>query len=156
VYALGAAAACLLLTRIGCGPIPCRYEFAAIIKAPDCGVLGEAPTIAAAMDSRGDVCGFYYQGSFIHDEAFVWVGPSPGRFVTIPRPPGVVSTYALNLSDSGLVCDSWWRGNGFDIQRGFTYDLKTGSFAGLEPLPRGQRCSVASLTSSFWHTCPIV
>ncbi|HRQ75820.1 MAG TPA: DUF3466 family protein [Phycisphaerales bacterium] len=127
VAAALAAAACAAPSAFA----QCSYEVAAIIQAPPCPIVGPPVTRGHGMNSLGHVCGSYAQCWVTADEAFYWT-PETG-FHTIPRLPGMLSSYATGINDHGIVCG--YMTTGIDVgDRAWVYDTKTGEMMFLEPL----------------------
>ena len=74
----------------------CQYEVT-IIQALGCN--DPPPTIGTAINEHGHIAGYYYQCASGDFEAFVWT-PKSG-LTTLPRPPGVFSSLASDISDGG-------------------------------------------------------
>lgn len=109
----------------------CNYEVTAIIQAPPCPIVGPPVTRGHGMNSHGHVCGSYAQCWVTADEAFYWT-PETG-FHTIPRLPGMLSSYATDINDHGIVCG--YMTTGIDVgDRAWVYDTATGEMMFLEPL----------------------
>ncbi len=114
----------------------CNYEITAVIAAPRCPApFNNVPaTIGTALTEGPDpaVVGFYFPcGAGTADTAFVWRATT--GLVTLPRPAGVGSMGAYDISKSGVIVGTYTvSGVGF---RGFVYE--NGQYTELSPLPGG-------------------
>ena len=114
----------------------CQYEITAVIAAPRCPPpFNNVPaTIATALTEGPDpaVVGFYFPcGAGTADTAFVWRAST--RLVSLPRPAGVSSMQAADISESGVIVGTYDVINvGF---RAFVY--QNGQYTELPPLPGG-------------------
>ena len=129
----------LVLSAIGvCSAVhgQCNYEVTAIIQAPPCPppFNDPPPTIGTALTEGPDaaVVGFYYPcGASTANSAFVWRAST--GVITLPRPAGVGSMQASDISESGAIVGTYDAAErGF---RGFVYE--NGVFTELPPDPRG-------------------
>jgi uncharacterized membrane protein len=110
---------------------PCNYEVVAIIASEPCPPFGQLSTYGTAMNSQGDVAGFYLNCGLGYD-AFFWSEDT--GFVTLPRPAGVFNALAYGVNDNRIVCgEHQISGVG---ARGFVYDINNpgAGFTYLEPL----------------------
>ena len=119
----------------GAAHAQCQYEITAVIAADPCPPpFNNVPqTIGTAFNEAGDtVVGWYKQcGAATGEEAFVWRADT--GLVTLPRPAGVSSAQAADISESGVIVGTYLvSGVGF---RGFVYE--NGEYTELPPLPGG-------------------
>ena len=114
----------------------CQYEITAVIAGPRCPPpFNNVPaTIGTALTEGPDaaVVGFYYPcGASTANSAFVWRAST--GVITLPRPAGVGSMQASDISESGAIVGTYDSAErGF---RGFVYE--NGVFTELPPDPRG-------------------
>ncbi len=95
----------------------CQYEVVQLDYPITCG-LGSVITRGVGLNNQGAVVGSYQCATWKHTEAFLWT--PEGGFVTIPRPSGVCSAGAADISDSGVIV-----GTSAPIcspERGFVYE----------------------------------
>ena len=123
----------------------CQYEVTAVIAAPRCPPpFNNVPaTIGTALTEGPDpaVVGFYFPcGAGTADTAFVWRAST--GLISLPRPPGVTSMQAADISESGVIVGTYDSAErGF---RGFIYE--NGQYTELAPLPGGAwsgTCAIA-------------
>ena len=114
----------------------CQYEITAVIAAPPCPPpFNNVPaTIGIALTEGPNpaLVGSYYPcgASTVHS-AFVWRAST--GLVTLPRPAGVSSMGAYDISESGVIVGTYDSAErGF---RGFVYEK--GQYTELPPLPGG-------------------
>ena len=120
----------------GAAHAQCQYEITAVIAAPRCPppFNNVPPTIGTALTEGPDaaVVGSYYPcGASTAHSAFVWRAST--GLVTLPRPAGVGTMEAYDISESGVIVGTYDSAErGF---RGFVYD--DGQYTELPPLPGG-------------------
>ena len=97
----------LLMTRQALAQ-PCGgYEVTAIIQAPDCPPFGFPPTIGRGISEPIDgglpnVVGYYQSCTIGPDTAFLWIG-NEDNFITLPMPPGTISSRAYGIAGTQIV-----------------------------------------------------
>lgn len=143
----GSIGAALGLSTVwGAAQIPCKYEVAAVISAPGCG--GYSITYATGISPNGAyVCGYWTCPGAGTSSAFVFKTATQ-EFITLPNPPGIVSSAADDVSDAGLVVGEH---AGFAPvgHFGFVYDLDTGQYlAQIPPLHPDGTCGLNAINSS--------
>ena len=108
----------------------CSYEVTTI-RGPSCGVF-DPPVSGTGLNEHGHVVGYYQQcANPARHEAFLWT-PQSG-LTTLPRPVGVNSAQAADISDAGVIVGTYTVTNvGF---RGFVYE--DGGYTELAPAPPG-------------------
>src|SRR5262249_30067503 len=79
----------LCCSRTTLGQIPCQYEIAATIVGPTCPFFGPTGLVPEAISPNGTYVTGRYAQCEDGEEAFLWIGPPPGRLFTIPRPVDV-------------------------------------------------------------------
>jgi probable HAF family extracellular repeat protein len=110
---------------------PCNYEVTVNLHYPiNCG-MGNVITVGIGLNEHGAIVGYYKCPISKYSEAFLWT-PEEG-YVTLPRPPGVLSSGASDINDDGVIVGTYLRdGAGF---RGFVYE--NARYTELPPLPGG-------------------
>ena len=132
------------------GALPCRYE-PTTIYGPPCGENSFAPITPQAINSAGQIAGYYGGCLGGPDTAFVWTAKD--GLVTIPDPPQAISSAAVDITED-------LAGNGLGVIAGyippfaqpalaFRYDWR--SFTLLQPLP-GDNWSQARSINGSLHT----
>ncbi len=95
----------------------CQYDVTALSYPLHCS-FGPVFTYGGGLNEHGNVVGAYQCPVWTHTEAFLWT-PEEG-FVTLSRPPGIVSAWAADINDHGVICGEMVV-NGVGT-RGFVYD----------------------------------
>jgi len=140
------AALLALCGASGAAQAQCQYEITAVIAAPRCPPpFNNVPaTIGRALMEGPDpaVVGFYFPcGAGTADTAFVWRAST--GLISLPRPVGVTSMEAADISESGVIVGTYDSAErGF---RGFIYE--NGQYTELAPLPGGAwsgTCAIAA------------
>jgi hypothetical protein len=110
----------------------CNYEITAILDIGDCDI-GDSHTFGQGMNDNADVVGFYRFCAVGNERAFFWSQDT--GFITLPHPPGVVRSWAYDISDNRIIVGQHeFTGIG---RMGFAYDMATGEYRHLEPLHEG-------------------
>jgi hypothetical protein len=147
MVSLATSAAWLCVCLAAAAP-PCGgYEVEILPNIPCPGPLHDPGLLGKAVNSSGVVAGTYLDictfGDLI-DEGFTW-SPEAGVF-TIPRPPGVISLQAFDISDTGLVVGRHADISFFDPgMYGFIYDGKR--LVNLYTLPGGTFSQATAVNS---------
>jgi hypothetical protein len=128
-------------------PLPCRYDVSDIIQAPSCGITGPPATSATAISPNGRyVAGYHAHCATSDEEAFVY-DRQTREFRTLPRPAGVYSSRANDVSDAGVAVGGYWKTDAG--RRGFIYDFPSATYvAELQPLPGGAWCVINAINSN--------
>jgi uncharacterized membrane protein len=124
--------------------IPCGYEIAAVIQAPDCPFTGANPTSAFGISPSGRyICGVHGQCDE-YGEAWVY-DMQTGVMSTIPRPTGVLGATASDVNDNGIVVGVASVLN--NAYEGFVYDTGSGLWTRLLA-PAGGSCQIGAINES--------
>lgn len=151
-WATRASGSGLLVLAVGAttvAAVPCGgYEVEILPDIPCPGPLHDVGVLGKAVNNAGVVAGTYLDtctfGDLV-DEGFTWT-PETG-IVTIPRPPGVVSLQAFDISDTGLVVGRHTDIGFFDPgMYGFIYDGKR--LVNLYTLPGGTFSQAVAVSPS--------
>jgi len=135
-----AAVATLLGVCAAVARAQCLYD-ATPIQGPIDPVLGAPVTIGMGLNADGHVVGYYYYLGPESSEAFWWA-PESG-LTTLPRPPGVITSRAIDISSSGVVVGTYTVSSGI---RGYVYNQ--GEFTELMPLPGGAWSSASAISNN--------
>ncbi|MEE9128965.1 MAG: hypothetical protein V3T84_03035 [Phycisphaerales bacterium] len=134
------AAGVIAASNVVCAQIPCGgYEVTAIIHAPECPPFGFPPTVGTAISEPIDgglpnVVGYYWCPAG-EDQAFLWIG-NENKFITVPMPPGTISSRAYGIAGTQIVGAFDLSGDGLG-GLGFVYDYETDEFINLGTFPPG-------------------
>jgi uncharacterized membrane protein len=115
----------MLLARPAHGQ--CQYEVIQLDYPINCAIT-DVITRGSGLNEHGAVVGSYKCASWTHTEAFLWTAED--GFVTLPRPPGVCSSAALDISDNGTIVGTY--GGVCYNFRGFVY--QNAQYTELPPL----------------------
>jgi hypothetical protein len=108
-------------------PLPCRFEVAAVIEAPTCG-LGGVSTIGTAINPSGTTVVGY---RFCLGAAMPWKWTQQTGLVMLALPPWLVEATPAGVNDNNIMV-----GTGVGPvagSRGFLCDLETGIWTELMP-----------------------
>ncbi len=109
--------------------LPCRYEIAAVIQAPNGGSGLASPTWASAISPNGRyVVGWFKLGAVGQDRGY-WFDMQTGQLHILPFPGSDYQSSRCNdVNDAGLIVGSLWCTIFPAVQRGYVFDLNTGQF----------------------------
>jgi uncharacterized membrane protein len=126
------------------GQIPCAYEITHIIEPPPCGI-GSTNLSPTAISPNGQyVCGYYWTCLSFNDRSFVY-DTATKEFTTIPNPPGISISTALDVNDAGCVAGAH---GGVAGDFGYIYDLQTGEFTNIPPAIENGTCVITSINAN--------
>jgi uncharacterized membrane protein len=108
-------------------PLACRYEVAAVLEAPTCG-LGGVSTIGTAINPSGTTVVGY---RFCLGTAMPWKWTQAGGLVMLTLPPWLVEATPADVNDNNIMVGT---GVGTQAgQRGWVCDLNTMTWTELMP-----------------------
>ena len=151
----GLAAGVLAHFNVVRAQIPCAYEVTAIIQAPECPPFGFPPTIGTAISEPihgglPNVVGYYQSCTIGPDTAFLWIGKE-ANFITLPMPPGTISSRAYDIAGTQIVGAFDLSGDGLG-GLGFVYDYETDEFINLGTFPPGNFSIARSINTNMQVT----
>ncbi|MCH8316259.1 MAG: hypothetical protein IIA64_09830 [Planctomycetes bacterium] len=152
----GLVAGVLAASNVVCAQIPCGgYEVTAIIQAPECPPFGFPPTIGTAISEPIDgglpnVVGYYQSCTIGPDTAFLWIG-NEDQFITLPMPPGTISSRAYDIAGTQIVGAFDLSGDGLG-GLAFVYDYETDEFINLGTFPPGNFSIARSIKTNMQVT----
>lgn len=127
-------AALAVLGTILAGSAPargqCQYEVTQLDYPYTCSI-SVVITNGSGLSNNGAVVGSWQCATWKHTEAFLWT-PEDG-FTTLPRPPGVYSAAASDISDDGVIVGTYSTLDSMSVA--FLY--QNGQYTELPPLPGG-------------------
>ncbi len=135
-------------SHLALAQVACRYEVAAIIQAPPCGI-GSGVTRATAISPDGQVVVGYAQCPLGGHLPFKWTAAGGFQFVLLP--PWLDEASPEDVNDSRIMVGT---GNNPQYgQRGFVCDLNTGVWTQLLPQNAPVGWSGASAISANGLVC---
>jgi probable HAF family extracellular repeat protein len=145
------AAQCIMPIAVVCAgdgvtaQIPCRYEIAATITTPSCGIFGPSIPIATAISPNGEfVVGYFY--CFGNDERGFVYRTATNQFSVMPMPAGFNTCIVHGVNDAGLAVGKL---GGVSISRGFIFDVNSTQYVTLlEPVPFNGTCDITAINAS--------
>jgi hypothetical protein len=146
------AAQCIMPIAVVCAgdgataQIPCRYEIAATITTPSCGIFGPSIPIATAISPNGEyVVGYFYCFSGQDERGFVY-RTATNQLSVMPIPVGFNTCVVRDVNDAGLAVGKL---GGVSISRGFIFDVNSTQYVTLlESVPSNGTCDIRAINAS--------
>lgn len=128
--------------------MPCRFQVSKVLIGPINCFGAPTPLGGLAISPNGEfVCGYYALCNNPRTRGFVYKRLT-NQFIAMPFPSGVISSYASDVSDSGLVVGEYERTSPVFGRYGFIYNLNTGQYTELAPLSVNGWCRVNAINGS--------